>query len=224
MQGRKTSQEVENKILEMYFGGEKNPNAIERLMGINPNVTRRIIKRSGKVPRNHRKGINSLPQEFTQLVSSLYWDYKLSARVIARRTGHSRRTVAKHLKSVGELRSLPEAIYMGRGSRPTEPEEYLIKVIERYNLPYRYTGNGSFFIGNINPDFVNVNGAKIALEVFGSYWHSPEMVATRPLRGEEERRKILRGYGWELLVLWTKDLKRMTEEEIINKIVGAIRE
>ena len=40
----------------------------------------------------------------------------------------------------------------------------IIDLINKYNLPYKYTGNGKFILGGKNPDFVNVNGEKICEE------------------------------------------------------------
>lgn len=34
------------------------------------------------------------------------------------------------------------------------------KVIDKYILPYKFVGNGMFFIENKNPDFININGEK----------------------------------------------------------------
>lgn len=102
-----------------------------------------------------------------------------------------------------------------KSRRPTDLEARLIALIDKYSLPYKYTGDGSFTIGNLNPDFVNVNGEKIAIEVFGGHWHQNRR---EPLRTEEARRKILREYGWELIVIWGNELKSLPEEVILEKI------
>ncbi len=99
--------------------------------------------------------------------------------------------------------------------RPTDLEAKLLAVIEKYHLPYKYTGDGSFLIGRLNPDFVNTNSEKIAIEVFGGHWHQDK---TDSIRSEDGRRKILREYGWELVVIWGDELKSMLEEAIVEKI------
>lgn len=53
-------------------------------------------------------------------------------------------------------------------NRPTSFEYKIIKIIKKYNLPYIYTGNGSFLIGYKNPDFIHKE-KKICIEVFYSY-------------------------------------------------------
>lgn len=72
--------------------------------------------------------------------------------------------------------------------RPTGPERKLIRIIKKYKLPYKYTGDGSFIIGGLNPDFVNINGEKIAIDVFGDYWHT--LKADRETYTEEGRKKF----------------------------------
>ena len=54
--------------------------------------------------------------------------------------------------------------------RPTETEKFMIDLIKKYDLSYKYVGNGSFLIGYKNPDFVNINGQKICIEVFYPYF------------------------------------------------------
>lgn len=104
-----------------------------------------------------------------------------------------------------------------KSRRPTDLEAKLIALIEKYNLPYKYTGDGTFTIGRLNPDFVNINGAKIAIEVFGGHWHQNRK---EPIRTEEGRRAILREYGWQLIVIWGDELKSIPEDKIVERIAA----
>lgn len=104
-----------------------------------------------------------------------------------------------------------------KSRRPTDLEARLIALIDKYSLPYKYTGDGTFTIGNLNPDFVNVNSEKIAIEVFGGHWHQNRR---EPLRTEETRRTIAREYGWKLIVIWGDELKSLSEKAILEKIKG----
>lgn len=92
--------------------------------------------------------------------------------------------------------------------KPTYPEQQLINWIAQYKLPYRYVGDGSFLIGNLNPDFVNVNGAKKVIEMFGTYWHDIFDIA--------KRTQHFRQYGFDTLIIWEDELTN--EEAIISKI------
>jgi DNA-binding transcriptional regulator YiaG len=101
--------------------------------------------------------------------------------------------------------------------RPTSLERKLMQIIEKYNLPYSYVGDGSFRIGRLNPDFINNNGQKIAVDVFGDYWHNRE---DTPWYARENIRKlILRRYGWDLRVIWEHELNSLPEEEIVRRLM-----
>ena len=86
----------------------------------------------------------------------------------------------------------------------TKPELKFCKIIKRHNLPYKYTGDGSFWIENINPDFVQTNGKKICVEVWGDYWHNREDMKKKDI----ERLKTLQKYGWQRVVFWEHELMR----------------
>lgn len=96
-------------------------------------------------------------------------------------------------------------------------------VIDKHSLPFKYTGDGSFWIGKnptINPDFVECNGKKIAVEIF-SYWHDPLRRHCKVPYGQtyEGRKKILEEYGWKLVVFWQEDLEREDAEEFVLNVL-----
>jgi len=100
--------------------------------------------------------------------------------------------------------------------RPTTPEQKLIDIITKYQLPFRYTGDGSFIIAGLNPDFVNINGLKVAIDVFGDYWHGER---ANSLTYTEQGRKVrFAEFGWNLVVLWESQIKELSDTEIINHI------
>jgi len=102
-----------------------------------------------------------------------------------------------------------------KSRRPTSLERMFNALIDKYSLPYKYVGDGSFIIGGLNPDYVNVNGEKIAIEIFGEYWHKRDKEYRR---SEAGRRQILRDFGWHLIVIWGNELKTLSEEAILQKI------
>jgi hypothetical protein len=99
--------------------------------------------------------------------------------------------------------------------RPTGLERNLIDFFAKYNLPFKYTGDGSFLIGFKNPDFVDVNGLKICVEVRNSYFNKfckdGEHYAIK-------RKQHFAQYGWDCIVLETK--KRSLDEETILNTLG----
>lgn len=96
--------------------------------------------------------------------------------------------------------------------RPTDIEQTIMDVVEKYNLPYKYTGNGTFQVGSSGkyPDFVNVNGEKIAIDVFGDRWHNLEEIP--------ERKAIFAEYGWKLIIIWGHEIKELSEAEILAEL------
>lgn len=100
---------------------------------------------------------------------------------------------------------------------PTKPEKALGMLLNKlYPGQYKYTGDGSFSIKGLIPDFVNVNGQKKVIEMFGDYWHSPKITAKDWRATEEGRMKIMGEYGYACLVVWEKELK--FPETLIEKI------
>lgn len=122
----------------------------------------------------------------------------------------------EHRKHISEgrikaLKANPEIVRKCLSSRrPTDIEQRAIDIIEKYSLPYKYTGNGTFQIGGKYPDFVNTNGKKIALDVFGDRWHNPSEIP--------ERTAIFAEYGWTLIIIWGHELWSLPELEIVRRL------
>jgi G:T-mismatch repair DNA endonuclease (very short patch repair protein) len=72
---------------------------------------------------------------------------------------------------------------------------------------YKYVGSSDFWIEGLNPDFINCNGQKKIIELFGDYWHNREDSKIR----DKKRLKIYKKYGYETLVVWEKELKDMNK-------------
>ena len=63
---------------------------------------------------------------------------------------------------------------------------------------YKYVGDFQTFIGGKCPDFMNVNGQKKLIEVFGDYWHQDD--------DPQKRIDHFSEYGFKTLVLWESDI------------------
>lgn len=95
--------------------------------------------------------------------------------------------------------------------KPNNLEKKMVDIIEKYSLPYKYVGNGKFWIEDVNPDFVNTNSKKVCIEVFGNYWHSP--LINRKVDWEHTflgRKKKLKEYGWECIIFWDNEINDKT--------------
>ena len=106
----------------------------------------------------------------------------------------------------------------------TKPERIFEEICKKHTLPFKYTGDSAFWIGknpSINPDFVECNGKKIAIEIF-SYWHDPlkRHCKVRYAATFEGRKKILKKYGWKLVVFWQEDLERKDAERFVLSVLS----
>ena len=101
--------------------------------------------------------------------------------------------------------------------RPTSFEKKIIDLCNKYHLPFKYVGNGEVFIDGLNPDFININGKKITIETYYSYWKIKNYGSSN--RYEEERKRRLGEYGYEIIFLNEKDLERKNWEQFcLDKI------
>lgn len=102
----------------------------------------------------------------------------------------------------------------------TKPERVFKDICTKYNLPFRFTGNRSFWIGAnplINPDFIHTNEKrKICVEVLGAHWHNSmlnqKIVYDRTYNG---RKALLKKNGWEMIGIWDHDLVRKDAEAFV---------
>jgi len=95
--------------------------------------------------------------------------------------------------------------------RPNKPESLLMRLLDYlYPGQWKYTGDFSFTINGRCPDFVNCNGQKKIIELFGDYWH----------RGQDpaDRAAIFAPFGYETLVIWEHELIKI--QSVIDKIRG----
>ncbi len=81
---------------------------------------------------------------------------------------------------------------------PNPSESYLGKILD-IECPGQYKYNDGWFVlaGKI-PDFVNVNGQKKVVDLFGEGYHKTEE--------ESKRKELFATLGWSLMVIWGKEL------------------
>lgn len=78
---------------------------------------------------------------------------------------------------------------------------------------YKFTGDGGIILGGFNPDFINCNGQKKIIELYGDYWHNKKELISR----DKRRLKTYKKYGYKLLIIWEHELK--DPEKVISKIM-----
>ncbi len=95
--------------------------------------------------------------------------------------------------------------------KPNKPETLILNLLnEMYPGEWKYTGDFSFTINGKCPDFVNCNGQKKCIELFGSYWHKGE--------NPQDREDVFSPFGFKTLVIWEHELKN------INEVASRIQE
>jgi len=104
--------------------------------------------------------------------------------------------------------------------RPNQKERQLNSLLQQL-LPGEYTLNvrGEVMIlGGRIPDFVNVNGKKRLIELFGNYWHSEEKTGRQGKEEEAKRINHFKQFGWDTLIVWERELKDETslKEKILE--------
>jgi len=109
-----------------------------------------------------------------------------------------------------------------RRNKITSYETKILDMITKYSLPYQYTGNGSFWITSegkhLNPDFVNVNGSKVVIEVFSEVFK--RLYHKNGVEGYiAERSRLFNNFGWRVVFLDDTDLfQKDWEDHCLRKI------
>lgn len=84
-----------------------------------------------------------------------------------------------------------------RRTGPNTVERKLWKIL---GPTFEYTGDGSFKIDNLKPDFIN-RTRKVVIEVYGNYWHRNE-----PLSKTMSRVQRFNRYGWRVIIIWENEV------------------
>ena len=85
-------------------------------------------------------------------------------------------------------------------------EKYLNKILPN---EYKFVGDGEFILGGKNPDYINTNGQKKLIELYGDYWHKGQ--------NPQDRIDYFRKFGFDTLVIWESELENLCS--VKNKIL-----
>lgn len=101
--------------------------------------------------------------------------------------------------------------------RPTSIEKRFIDIIEKHSLPFEYAGNGRRIIGSRCPDFIHSQNPKKVIEVFGTYFHSPEVNKNvHPSRTYDGTIQYYNQHGVDCLIFWDTQLEN--EQAVVDTV------
>jgi hypothetical protein len=100
---------------------------------------------------------------------------KIRKSMIGKLKGRSTRRKGKTYKEIygekagDEVRKRVKSLF----KRPTSYEQKIIWLIEQYDLPFKYIGDGRQIIGHVNPDFIDTLklNPPLIIEVYHDYFH-----------------------------------------------------
>lgn len=102
----------------------------------------------------------------------------------------------------------------GKNRYPNNLEQLVYNILEKLQ-PNTWKYNGNFeegvMLGGLIPDFINITSEMTVIEVFGTYWHSDEVIQSRWKRSEFGRKAVYSQLGYRSIILWED---RINEEGI----------
>lgn len=125
-----------------------------------------------------------------------------------------------NLLKIGDPEFLKK-FYAGRHNRPTRPEK-LLDILLQKHFPKEFVYNGDYSkgvsLGGLIPDFININGRKLVVEVFGDYWHSKRKGGLPWKATEFGRKAVFAQLGFDCVIIWESQLNN--PESVIEEIRG----
>jgi hypothetical protein len=129
---------------------------------------------------------------------------------------HTTEAISRMSQSLTGRKLAKEHIRKSRiSSRPTSLERLMIDIIGELGLPYKYTGDGAVKIDGLNPDFINIDGLKIALEVYTKIYK--EIDGRSIQKWKAERSERFSKHGW---VIWYFDESQVNINYVRNILGG----
>lgn len=101
--------------------------------------------------------------------------------------------------------------------KPSKPEIVMDNLLQSlYPDEWKYVGDGDVILGGLNPDFINVNGQKAIIELFGDWWHSKAITGRWRWQEVWLKKRHYTKYGFKTLIIWERELKDI--DKVANKV------
>lgn len=93
-----------------------------------------------------------------------------------------------------------QMIFQAQDKKPNQAELRLQEILNRH-CPgeWKFVGDGQVNLGGRFPDFININGKKEVIELFGEHWH--------PLFDVAQRKEHYSQYGFRVAIIWKDELE-----------------
>ena len=235
-------------LIEKYYGENLTAKEVGEIVGCcDGNVLRalrnfRIPRKPSKLYKPENSPMKLLDVRKQSRTHHQLWDKEwmeqkyineqLSAADIAAIVGCHRSSIhwALHsigipVRSVAEAKSTPSAIR--KNLKPNKLENYVNDILQSTS-PNEWRYNGDYSCGvslaGLIPDFVNVNGQKAVIEVFGDVFHDEKEIyrmygeSLSWKRTEFGRKAIFAQLGYKTIILWESKIKEEGESYILEQI------
>jgi len=140
-----------------------------------------------------------------------------------KRTEEAKRKIGERSSARWQNPEFIQKVVNGLHKKPTISEKKLENILSEIAPEFQYNGGFELgiTIGGKIPDFVNVNGKKQIIELFGCWHHAcpiccPDAIEHGFVSDEKERIELYVKYGWDCLVVWSHELK--DTNQAISKI------
>lgn len=137
------------------------------------------------------------------------------------RTTEQRCRIANAVKKMWKDPEYVLKVIRNANAKPNKPEMMLEMFLTKNFPQFKYNGDGrlGIVLAGLVPDFVNMNGKKEIIELYGDYWHNRHN--QKWYQTELGRIMAYNSVGFKCLVVWEHELK--DEKEVITKIRNFIR-
>jgi len=154
--------------------------------------------------KRDKETIEKMSKSFKKVIRTKEWNKNISKSLKGKSyvdlMGKEKSEVIKNLRRLTMIKNLKKRW----SPLPNKVETQLLNILN-LQLPneYKYVGKGQLILDGLNPDFVNINGQKKIIELYGDYWHNlPHRKIT-----DSNRLKTYRKYGYKTLIIWQHELK-----------------
>ncbi|MCS4541400.1 MAG: endonuclease domain-containing protein [Euryarchaeota archaeon] len=120
-------------------------------------------------------------------------------KVDKKRSEETRKKISKTLHEKWKNENFVKTMLKKMYKKPNRLESFFSYILCEEGLPYKYVGDGAISINGKCPDFININGQKKVIELFGDFYHKAEE--------ENDRKNFFSRYGYKTLIIWEHEIK-----------------